>query len=77
MNYPHHMLHRRGQPKDIMLRVVEVKTGSVHLVCRSCGHDEGWVMGLTVTERGRQPCPHCNPTLGRGAPGPRPVAGRS
>ncbi len=32
----------------------------VHLQCPACGHDEGWVEGLTVTESRRQPCPKCN-----------------
>lgn len=59
MTFPSH-LRNRARPVMVLLRVVATAGGRVRLVCDRCGHDHGWVADLTVTERGRQPCPACN-----------------
>lgn len=58
MLFPHHMLPR-SRPRSVFLSVIDAGDGAVHLRCPRCGHDQGWVQGLTITESRRQPCPKC------------------
>ncbi len=62
---PHNLWPRRlFAPRRVFMTVVDVdaKSNAVKLRCPEpeCRHDGGWMVGLTATERGRQPCPRCN-----------------
>jgi transposase-like protein len=59
MSFPNHMIPR-PKPHQVLLAAIDIGPAGVHLTCPQCGHDEGWVKGLTVTEKRRQPCPKCN-----------------
>lgn len=49
------------RPPRVLMHVMDAGDVGVQFRCARCGHETGWISGLTVTKAKRGlPCPDCN-----------------